>query len=193
MKLNKEHAFQATGVAMIVFYLAVIKLVDLRFFIFFSCFSFLLMAMAFLFKLKNKFLNLVTISYLIVSIYLLARQGLWVAEHGLDPGASFTYQILDAPGHTFPFWIHLVFHGLPVPLAFLVMVETRQQVNWKHFAIIVVILVAWSYTMDVERFVGILDFWIAYPLGLPLTFVYMVLYQRYLRPLFVKKWGEPAE
>ncbi|MBD3187450.1 hypothetical protein GF325_11515 [Candidatus Bathyarchaeota archaeon] len=119
-----------------------------------------------------------TISYLVVCVYLLARQAIWIGMHGIE--ANFTYQ--DPAMVAFPWWIHVIMHGTPIPLTFVVMVEKKPEVDWKMFAIISIMLVSWSYTMDAERFLAIPDFFIAYPLGLPLTVVYLLIYEKYIRP-----------
>ncbi|MHA1794021.1 MAG: hypothetical protein ACTSVI_15370 [Promethearchaeota archaeon] len=51
-----------------------------------------------------------TLSYLIVSIYLIVRQVLWILTYGLD--ANFTYQ--DPDMASIPWWIHVVMHGTPI-------------------------------------------------------------------------------
>nr|MDO8083653.1 hypothetical protein [Candidatus Sigynarchaeum springense] len=178
---KKEHAYQIIGVAMCI-WLAAVFIYDWRFMLYFSCFSFAIMAVGMLAKLHNYYLNLFTVSYLIVSVYLLARQALWVAQYGV--AADYTYLIAnpDPLSKVAPWWIHVVMHGIPIPLVFLIMAEKKIAVDWKKFAIIAIILVAWSYTMDGYRFILMPDFWIAYPLGIPLTVVYLYVYNKWIRP-----------
>lgn len=182
MHLDTDRWYQVAGVAMFTYLFAVIKF-DYQFAYYFSCFCYALIALGLVLKLKNEFLNMLTISYLIVCIYLLVRQALWIGEHGLD--ADYAWLDTSQPGP--PFWIHIIMHGLPIPVVVLVMIKTRVQVNWKTFVVIVLMLVAWSYTMDAERFLGLEDFFIAYPLGIPLTVVYLLVYQKYLRPRLLAK------
>ncbi len=75
------------------------------------------------------------------------------------------YTSLDLNTCGAPFWVHLVMHGIPVPLVFLVMVEKKTVVNGRYVLVIIGILAVWSYKMDAERFIGLPDFWIAYPVG----------------------------
>ncbi|MHA1684570.1 MAG: hypothetical protein ACTSUE_26770 [Promethearchaeota archaeon] len=180
---QREKWYQCIGIGMFVWLFSVINFVDLRFVEYFSCFAFGLIALGFVLKLRYDFLNLLTISYLVVSVYLLARQAIWVGTYGLD--ANFTYQ--EPAMEPFPWWIHVVMHGFPVPLVFVVMEEKKTEVTWKNFAIFTLILVTWSYTIDAERFLGIVDFYIAYPLGIPLTVVYLFIYQKYLLPRIMIK------
>ncbi|MFX0100730.1 MAG: hypothetical protein ACFFCS_14235, partial [Candidatus Hodarchaeota archaeon] len=181
--MDKEKIYQVIGVAMFCWLFGVIRFVDPRFALYFSCFAFGLMCLAFVMKLKNEFLNFTILSYLIVSFYLIGRQMLWIGGNGID--TCFTY--LDATRSCFPFWVHLIMHGLPIPLCFYIMFEKKMHVNWKHFLILVIILVVWSYTMDGERFIGLPDFLIAYPLGIPLTVVYLYIYERFILPWIVKR------
>ncbi|MEX2684591.1 MAG: hypothetical protein Q6373_023675 [Candidatus Sigynarchaeota archaeon] len=178
---KKEKIYQLIGIAMYIWLVAVF-IYDWRFMLYFSCFSFAVMAAGMLAKLRNYYLNLFTVSYLIVSVYLLARQALWVAQYGV--AADYTYLITnpDPFSKVAPWWIHVVMHGVPIPLVFLIMGEKKIAVDWKKFAIITMILVAWSYTMDGYRFIGMPDFWIAYPLGIPLTAIYLYVYNKWIRP-----------
>ncbi|MHA1370042.1 MAG: hypothetical protein ACTSWN_07415 [Promethearchaeota archaeon] len=184
---QKEIVWQSIGFFMFIYLFSVINFVDLRFVKYFSCFAFALIALGFMMKLQNEFLNQLTLSYLIVSIYLLARQAIWISQYGIDPGASFTYQQINAPENTFPFWVHILMHGIPIPLVIIVMFEKKMKVNWKYFIITITLLAAWSYTMDAERFIFIADFWIAYPLGIPLTFLYLYLYDKFILPYITRK------
>ncbi|MHA1890895.1 MAG: hypothetical protein ACTSYS_07885 [Promethearchaeota archaeon] len=61
------------------------------------------------------------------------------------------------------------------------MLDKRPKVNWRHFAVIVLILVVWGYIIDTERFLYIPDFYIAYPLGIPLIVIYLWVYDKYIR------------
>jgi hypothetical protein len=174
---KKEQLYLVIGIAMFVWLVAVL-IYDWRFMTYFSCFSFAVIAAGMVAKLRNYYLNLFTVSYLIVSIYLLSRQAIWVATYGLE--ADYTYLNPLAVGA--PWWIHVVMHGSTIPLVFLIMGEKKIAVDWKKFAIIAIVLVTWSYTIDIYRFVGMPDFWIAYPLGIPLTVVYLFVYSKWIRP-----------
>ncbi len=176
---KKEQIYLICGIAMCV-WLAAVFIYDWRFMTYFSCFAFAVMAVGMLAKLRNYYLNLFTLSYLIVSVYLLTRQALWVAQHGV--AADYTYLVANPDYVAAPWWIHVVMHGSPIALVLLIMAEKKIAVDWKKFAIIAIILVAWSYTMDVARFIGMVEFWIAYPLGIPLTVVYLFVYSKWIRP-----------
>jgi hypothetical protein len=174
---KKEQVYLITGLAMFGWLVAVF-IYDWRFMMYFSCFSFAIIAAGMVAKLRSYWLNLFTVSYLIVSIYLLSRQALWVAAFG--PEADYTYLNQAVVGA--PWWIHVVMHGLPIPIVFLIMAEKKIAVDWKKFATITILLVVWSYTMDGVRFIGMSDFWIAYPLGIPLTILYLLVYSKWIRP-----------
>ena len=176
--VTKEKIYQVIGIGMFCYLFSVINFVDTRFVEYFSCFSFAIIALGFLLKLKFKFLNLFTISYLIVSIYLIVLQIIWISEKGLN--ASFTYQNTEITA--FPWWIHVIMHGTPIPLVFLVIYDKKTVVNWKNFTIIITMLLLWSYIIDGERFIGISLFWIAYPIGIPLTLIYLLIYTKLVRP-----------
>ncbi len=178
---RKEQLYLVIGIAMFG-WLAAVFIYDWRFMTYFSCFAFAVIAAGMVAKLRNYYLNLFTVSYLIVSIYLLSRQVLWVSQYGV--AADYTYLIANPNPDSLvaPWWIHVVMHGIPIPLVFLIIGEKKIAVDWKKFAIIAIVLVAWSYTMDVYRFVGMPDFWIAYPLGVPLTVVYLFVYSKWIRP-----------
>jgi hypothetical protein len=178
---TKEKIYQVIGIGMFCYLFSVINFVDTRFVEYFSCFSFAIIALGFLLKLKFKFLNLFTISYLIVSIYLIVLQLIWISENGLN--ASFTYQNPEITG--FPWWIHVIMHGTPIPLVFLVIYDKKTEINWKNFTIIIIILLLWSYIIDGERFIGIPLFWIAYPIGIPLSIFYLLIYTKLVRPKLI--------
>nr|MDO8116333.1 hypothetical protein [Candidatus Sigynarchaeota archaeon] len=97
----KEKLYFAAGIGMFCWLFGVINY-DTRFAEYFSCFSFGIIALGMVLKLKNEFLNNFTIAYLIVSIYLLARQFLWIGTYGLC--ADYTY--LDPNTCGAPFWVH---------------------------------------------------------------------------------------
>jgi hypothetical protein len=174
---KKERIYLITGIAMFAWLVAVF-IYDWRFMTYFSCFSFGIIAAGMVARLRSYYLNLFTVSYLIVGIYMLSRQAIWVTIYGLN--ADYTYLNPAEPGA--PWFVHVVMHGLPIPIVFLIMAEKGIAIDWKKFATIAIVLVAWSYTMDVARFVGMPDFWIAYPLGIPLTVVYLLVYSKWIRP-----------
>ncbi|NMC08563.1 MAG: hypothetical protein GYA24_25365 [Candidatus Lokiarchaeota archaeon] len=176
---KKEQLYVISGIAMFS-WLAAVFIYDWRFMTYFSCFSFAIIAAGMVAKLRNYYLNLFTLSYLIVSIYLLSRQAIWISLYGIE--ADYTYLVAYPTYPVAPWWIHVVMHGVPIPLVLLVMAEKKIAVDWKKFAVVVILLVAWSYTMDVARFIGMPDFWIAYPLGIPLTVVYLLVYGKWIRP-----------
>jgi hypothetical protein len=176
---KKEQCYMVTGIAMFG-WLAAVFIYDWRFMTYFSCFSFAVIAAGMVAKLRSYYLNLFTVSYLIVSIYLLSRQALWVGQYGIT--ADYTYLVANPDYVVAPWWIHVVMHGLPIPIVFLIMGEKKIAVDWKKFVTIAIILVAWSYTMDIVRFIGMPDFWIAYPLGIPLTVVYLLVYHKWILP-----------
>ena len=179
-----EYYYMAIGIAMLV-YLGAVIIYDWRFATYFSCFSFALMAMGLVLRLRNGWLNLFTICFLVTAVYLISYQMIWIGTYGIY--ADFTYLNPSEPGA--PFWVHIIMHGLPIALCFLVIAKKGAvtPVNWKRFAGLVCILVAWSYTMDVARFVGMPMFWIAYPLGLPLTVIWLLVYEKVIRPRLPKK------
>ncbi|HME51199.1 MAG TPA: hypothetical protein VKM55_03205 [Candidatus Lokiarchaeia archaeon] len=185
---RREMIYQAIGVAMFVWLFAVIRY-DQRFVLYFSCFAFGVMALGMLLKLKNEWLNLFTVSYLIVSVYLLTRQALWVGQYG--PEADFTYLNPAVTGA--PWFIHVVMHGTPILLVLYIIGNKKIAVDWKKFIVIASVLVIWSYTMDFERFIGLPDFWIAYPVGIPLTVVYMWIYGKWIRPYLIAREKKRAE
>nr|MDO8115215.1 hypothetical protein [Candidatus Sigynarchaeota archaeon] len=179
-----EMIYQAIGVAMFIWLFAVIRY-DLRFAEYFSCFAFGVMALGMLLKMKNEWLNLFTVSYLIVSFYLLTRQAIWVGTYGLNADYTYLIPLPATPGA--PWFVHVIMHGVPIPLVFLIMAKTKLAIDWKKFVIVTLLLVVWSYTMDGERFIGMPDFWIAYPVGIPLTVVYLYVYNRWIRPILLAR------
>jgi len=179
---QREMIYQAIGVAMFLWLFAVIRY-DQKFVLYFSCFSFGVIALGMLLKLKNEWLNLFTVAYLIVSIYLLVRQAMWVGQYGID--ADYTYLISSKTGA--PWFIHVVMHGTPVPIVLYIIGNKKIAIDWKKFVLIAIILVTWSYTMDFERFISMPDFWIAYPVGLPLTVVYLWIYGKWIRPYLLTR------
>ncbi len=176
---KKERLYLIIGIAMFV-WLAAVFIYDWKFMTYFSCFAFAVIAAGMVTKLRCYYLNLFTVSYLIVSIYLLTRQALWVAQYGV--AADYTYLVPFPTYEVAPWWIHVVMHGSTIPLVFLVMAEKKIAVDWKKFAVIAIVLVVWSYTMDWERFIKMPDFWIAYPLGIPLTVLYLFVYNKWILP-----------
>jgi hypothetical protein len=152
---KKEQLYLIGGIAMFI-WLAAVFIYDWRFMTYFSCFAFAVIAAGMVAKLRNYYLNLFTVSYLIVSIYLLTRQALWVAQYGV--AADYTYLVPSPTYEAAPWWIHVVMHGSTIPLVFLIMYEKKIAVEWKKFAIIAIVLVAWSYTIDAVRFIGMPDF-----------------------------------
>jgi len=176
---QKERLYVVIGIAMFV-YLAGVIIYKWQFATYFSCFSFALIAIGFVLKLKNDWLNLFTITYLIVAVYLISFQMIWIGMHGIY--ADYTYLNPVPSSSSPPFWIHIVMHGLPIVLVFVVIAEKGTAVNWKRFVVLLCILAAWSYTIDVYRFIHISLFWIAYPLGVPLTIIWLYVYGKVIRP-----------
>lgn len=185
---RREMIYQTIGVAMFIWLFAVIRY-DQRFVLYFSCFSFGVIALGMLLKLKNEWLNLFTVSYLIVSIYLLTRQAMWVYQYG--PETDFTYLNPSATGA--PWFIHVVMHGTPIPIVLYNIGNKKITIDPKKFVFIAIVLIIWSYTMDYERFIGLPDFWIAYPVGIPLTVVYLWIYSKWIRPYLIAREQKRAE
>ena len=182
-----EMIYQAIGVAMFIWLFAVIRY-DQRFVLYFSCFSFGMIALGMVLKLKNEWLNLFTVAYLIVSIYLLVRQALWISQYGLE--ADYTY--LNPAVNGAPWFIHVIMHGTPIPIVLYIIGNKKIKVDWNKFIVIAWVLVTWSYTMDYERFIGMPDFWIAYPVGLPLTVLYFWIYGKWIRPYLITRQNKQA-
>jgi hypothetical protein len=80
-------------------------------------------------------------------------------------------------------------HLQPIPLAAWVMIRRRPAVSWKIFGVQILLLAAWSYTVDAQRFLGIPVMVVAYPVGIPVAVLYLLGYQRLLLPRLERRWG----